>query len=83
MRRKNMMRPYSMLKGIRGDVSRFLRREALLGGPREAQWHKFTSHVYREMAFGSISGCIRGDVANIVNAGIHHVSGSLCEIYDN
>lgn len=34
------------------------------------------SHVYREMAFGSISGCIRGDVAHAVNARIHHVSGT-------
>jgi len=55
-------------------------REAL---PRDIKRHKFTFHVYRETAFGLISGRIRSDVAHVVNAGIHYVSGSLREIYDN
>lgn len=33
------------------------------------------SYVYREMAFGSISGCIGSDVAHVVNAGVHQLSG--------
>lgn len=64
----------------------FTMREEVIGrslARNDAKRRKFTSHIYREVTFALISGCIRGDVAHVVHAGIHYVSGSLYEIYDN
>lgn len=39
--------------------------------------HKFTSNVYREVAFSSISGSIGSDVAHVVNTGVQLLSRFL------